>query len=121
MSKTRIKNRNHNKHHFDTFVIQSQLKAQLQVQQASTFSAEVEEDAAEGLARMCEYRYEEIKHIEEDSFQIKEMFDDLAVLVNEQQPIIEAVVTPLQSVEKHVEKAEEHLVEADKGKKCIIL
>lgn len=121
MSQTRIKNRNNNKHHSDTFVIQSQLQASSQVEQASTFSAEIEEDAVEGLAKMCEYRYEEIKHIEEESLQIKQMYDDLSFLVNEQQPVIEAVVTALESAEQHVEKAEEHLVEADKGKKCIIL
>lgn len=117
MSKARIKKIN-DKHYSDTF-IQSQLQSQ--VQQASTFSAKIEEDAAEGLAKMYEYRYEEIKDIEKKSFQIKEVFDDLAVLVNEQQPIIEDIVKTLQGAEKHVEKAEEHLVEADKSKKCIIL
>lgn len=121
MSKTRIKNKNNDHHHSDTFVIQSQLREKSQVQHASTFSAEIEEDTAEGLAKMCEYRYEEIKDIEKKSLQIKEVFDDLAVLVNEQQPIINVVVTTLQEAEKHVEKAEEHLIEAEKEKKCAIL
>lgn len=121
MSKTRIKNRNNDTHHSDTFVIQSQLQAPLEVQQASTFRAEREEDATEGLAEMCEYRYEEIKRIEAEALEIKEMFSDMAVLVNEQQPLIEEVVTTLQSAEKHVEKAKEHLVEADTGRKCAIL
>jgi hypothetical protein len=122
MSKTRIRNRNDEKHQSDTFVIQSQfLQASSQDQQASTFRAEKEEDAAEGFAKMCEYRYEEIMKIEKEALEIKEMFSDMAVLVNEQQPLIEAVVATLQDAEKHIEKAEERLVEAETGKKCAIL
>lgn len=115
MSKTRI-NIKDNKHDSDTLAIQTQL----QVMQAPANKVEIEQDASEGMARMCEYRYEEIQRIEEDAIHIKQMFQDFAYIVNEQQPLIESVASTLKSAERHVIKAEENLVEADQGRKCLI-
>ncbi len=78
------------------------------------------EDTYEGMEEMCEYRNTEIQHIEEDAHRIKEMFQDLAELVDGQQPAINNVAKTLRSAEHHVEKAEEKLVEVEQGKKCLI-
>ncbi len=116
MSKARIHTKNDHKHHSDTWLIQDQL----QQQSLPVMTAETDEETLNSHAKMCEYRDTEIQQIAEDAQHIKEMYQDFAMLAEEQQPVIKDVARTLQRANKRVQKAEETLVEVEKGRKCLI-
>lgn len=115
MAKTRSKVGDH-KHHSDTLAIQDKL----QVINVAEFKVVVDEDTFEGIEKIHVYRNEEIQRIEKDVRIVKDMFSDLAQLVDGQQCDINRVEKTLISAHKHVEGADKIIAEVD-NKKCIIL
>lgn len=99
------------------------IQLQTQLQSQSKYQVEVDDDFIQGNEMVIDYRNEEVHKIEQEVVAVREMFKDLAKLVDEQQPTIDNITRTLENeVKVNVEAGNQAIEESDAKKAwCVIM